>query len=399
MSKSKTKTPKNPSTTTPLSPLTREKMATELPEYFKCPISLDIMSDPVILSSGHTFDRSSIQRWIDSGHRTCPITKLPLPDTPSLIPNHALRSLISNYAPAFSTANHQLSPTRSDSESDSLSQLASLISTLTSRASNAEQKAEALGRITALSKSNPVFRSRLTESGAVSAVLRCVDSGDGGAGLQEKALSLLLSLSLDSDDNKVGLVAEGAVARIITALAGPAAATAATVLTSLAVVEVNKATIGAHPGAVRCLVQLLRTGRGRERKEAATALFTLCSFPENRRRTVDCGAVPILIRMAKSGLERAVEVIGLLAKCKEGREEIVKCEGVVEILVDYVKNGSSRGVQYGLLTLNLICCCSERVKKLVKNEGVLEICLGLIQDDNEKIHRVASNLAKVLQEK
>ncbi|KAK7861327.1 u-box domain-containing protein 8 [Quercus suber] len=70
----------------------------QFPDDFKCPISLEIMSDPVILSSGHTFDRASIQRWLDAGHRTCPITKLPLPENPSLIPNHALRSLISNFA-------------------------------------------------------------------------------------------------------------------------------------------------------------------------------------------------------------------------------------------------------------------------------------------------------------
>ncbi|MFS8032666.1 putative transcription factor C2H2 family [Helianthus anomalus] len=67
------------------------------PGDFKCPISLEIMFDPVILSSGHTFDRSSVQRWLDAGHRTCPITKLPLFGNPSLIHNHALRSLISNY--------------------------------------------------------------------------------------------------------------------------------------------------------------------------------------------------------------------------------------------------------------------------------------------------------------
>ncbi|CBI38301.3 unnamed protein product, partial [Vitis vinifera] len=135
------------------------RMATQFPDDFKCPISLEIMSDPVILSSGHTFDRSSIQRWLDSGHRTCPITKLPLSEHPSLIPNHALRSLISNY-----TLLHSL---------DQLNQF---------------------------SKRNPAFRRRLTESGAVSAVLNCVGSEDSS--LQEKALSLLLNLSLD-DDNKI----------------------------------------------------------------------------------------------------------------------------------------------------------------------------------------------------
>lgn len=371
-------------------------MATELPEYFKCPISLEIMSDPVILSSGHTFDRASIQRWIDAGHRTCPITKLPLPDPPILIPNHALRSLISNYTP--------LPPTRPNSDPDSLSQLGSLISTLTSPKSSSSAKLDSLSQLASLSKSNPTFRQRLTESGAVSLVLRCVDSDDPA--IQEKSLSLLLTLSLDDDNNKVGLVAEGAVGKLVAALHGRAPAVAATVLTSLAVVEVNKATIGAFPGAVGALVRLLRAGRGgRERKEAATALFALCSFPENRRRAVDCGAVPVLARAAGSGLERAVEVMGLLGKCQEGREEMIKCDGVVEILVGFVtkNNGrssssSSRGVQYGLLTLNSLCSCSERIKDEVRKHGVLEVCLGLIEDDNEKIRRVASSLAEILQD-
>ncbi|KAL9236701.1 hypothetical protein vseg_011337 [Gypsophila vaccaria] len=366
-------------------------MANELPDYFKCPISLEIMSDPVILSSGHTFDRGSIQRWIDAGHRTCPITKLPLPDPPTLIPNHALRSLISNYTP-----HHQLA--RVNSDPDSPSQLGSLISTLASPRSSAEAKVDSVSRLAGLTKSNPGLRARLTESGAASAVLRCVDADDPG--LRHKAISLLLELSLD-DDSKVGLVAEGAVGKLVAALnsgSSTTSAVAATVLTSLAVLEVNKATIGAYPGAVRSLVSLLSSGKGRDRKEAATALFTICSFPENRRRAVDCGAVPALLSMARSGLERAIEVLGLLAKCKEGRQEIIDRDEAVEILVKYVKFGSARGVQYGLLTLNLVCCCSDKIKEEVKNEGVLEICLRLIVDDNEKISKVASNLAKVLQE-
>ncbi|KAH7545859.1 hypothetical protein FEM48_Zijuj01G0138300 [Ziziphus jujuba var. spinosa] len=359
-------------------------MATEFPDDFKCPISLEIMSDPVILSSGHTFDRVSIQRWLDAGHRTCPITKLPLPDHPSLIPNHALRSLISNYA--------LVSPPKLQQQPEPQA----LISTLTSPSSSLDSKLNSLDQLTRLSKRDSAFRSKLTESGAVSAVLKCIGSDDPG--LQEKALSLLLNLSLD-DDNKVGLVAEGAIGRIIGALQGGSSncrALAATMLTSLAVVEVNKATIGAYPYAIRTLVSLLSDGKGREKKEAATALYAICSFPDNRRRAVQCGAVPILMRIADSGLERAVEVLGLLAKCREGREEMERFEGCVRILVRILKNGSSRGIQYALLTLNSLCCFSEEMCGEARKEGILEICMGLLDDDYEKIWRNASNLIQVL---
>ncbi|XP_068324862.1 U-box domain-containing protein 8-like [Pyrus communis] len=375
-------------------------MATQFPVDFKCPISLEIMSDPVILSSGHTFDRASIQRWLDAGHRTCPISKLPLPDHPSLIPNHALRSLISTYtllSPAklqhqYHPHHHQYHHHRQQRHS----QPQTPVSTLTSPASTLESKLDSLDQLTGLSKRDAAFRAKLTESGAVSAVLKCVDSEEPR--LQEKALTLLLNVSLD-DDNKVGLVAEGAIARIVEVLQGGSPnsrAVAATMLTSLAVVEVNKATIGAYPYAIRALVSLLRDGKSREQKEAATALYTICLFPDNRRRAVECGAVSFLIRIAESGLERAVEVLGLLAKCKEGREEMERFNGCVGILVRVLENGSSRGVQYALLTLNSLCSYSKRMRVDAKNEGALAICVSLVEDDNERIRKNASNFVQVL---
>ncbi|KAF4397994.1 hypothetical protein G4B88_019715 [Cannabis sativa] len=358
-------------------------MEAQFPEDFRCPISLEIMSDPVILCSGHTFERASIQRWLDAGHRTCPITKLPLPEYPSLIPNHALRSLISNYALVSPPKLHH----------QPLGEPQALITTLSSPSSTLDSKLDSVDQLIRLSKRDAAFRSKLTDSGVVTAVLRCVGSND--LILQEKALSLLINLSLD-DDNKLGLVAEGAIGQIVTALLGGGSsncrALAATVLTSLAVVDVNKATIGAYPYAIWALVSLLKDGKGREKREAATALYAICLFPDNRRRAVQCGAVPILMRIADSGLDRSVEVLGLLGKCKEGREEMVNFNGCVRVLVRVLKNGSSRGIQYALLTLNSLCCYNEATCLEAIKQGVLEICIGLLDDDNEKIRRNASNL-------
>ncbi|CAK8577850.1 unnamed protein product [Lathyrus sativus] len=363
-------------------------MATHLPEHFKCPISLEIMSDPVILSSGHTFDRPSIQRWLDDGHRTCPITKLPLPDNPSLIPNHALRSLISTYT--LLPPLHQI-----------MSQPETLISSLTASSSSSDFKIDSLRQLGRLSKRDANFRRRLVDSGAVFAVLFCIDSSSGDTKLQEKALSLLLNLSLD-DDTKIGLVAEGAISRVVAFLLRAASADcralAATIITSLAVVEVNKATIGAFPGAIGALVAILRDGKGRERKEAATALYALCCFRDNRKRAVDCGAVPILMRCVECGLERGVEVIGVLAKCKEGREQLESYSGCVQILARVLRNGSSRGIQYSLLALTSLCFYSKEMLLVTLQEGVLEICLGLLEDDSEKVRRNSSNLIRLLRD-
>ncbi len=58
-----------------------------------CPITQQPFVDPVITSDGHTYERSAIQQWFDTGKRTSPVTGALLPNT-TLIPNHALRSAL-----------------------------------------------------------------------------------------------------------------------------------------------------------------------------------------------------------------------------------------------------------------------------------------------------------------
>ncbi len=62
---------------------------------FKCPISMAIMNDPVIAADGHSYERTEIERWLQSND-TSPITNLRLAHK-NLIPNHALRNAIEQY--------------------------------------------------------------------------------------------------------------------------------------------------------------------------------------------------------------------------------------------------------------------------------------------------------------
>ncbi|KAG8059044.1 hypothetical protein GUJ93_ZPchr0002g24758 [Zizania palustris] len=75
----------------------------KVPTFFQCPISLDVMRSPVSLCTGVTYDRASIQRWIDSGNTTCPATMLELPST-DLVPNLTLRRLIALWASTAAAA-------------------------------------------------------------------------------------------------------------------------------------------------------------------------------------------------------------------------------------------------------------------------------------------------------
>ncbi|CAL5090322.1 unnamed protein product [Urochloa decumbens] len=67
-----------------------------VPSYFICPIVQDVMRDPLIAADGFTYEAEAIREWLDSGHRTSPMTNLELPHR-DLLPNHALRSAIQEW--------------------------------------------------------------------------------------------------------------------------------------------------------------------------------------------------------------------------------------------------------------------------------------------------------------
>ncbi|XP_071685745.1 U-box domain-containing protein 33-like isoform X2 [Rutidosis leptorrhynchoides] len=68
----------------------------QIPHYFICPIFLEVMQDPVVAADGFTYEAEAIRGWLDSGHKTSPMTNLELPNT-NLVPNLALRSAIQEW--------------------------------------------------------------------------------------------------------------------------------------------------------------------------------------------------------------------------------------------------------------------------------------------------------------
>jgi ankyrin repeat protein len=59
---------------------------------FLCPITHEVMKDPVILSDGHTYEKEAILKWLE-GHDTSPLTNEILPSL-EIIPNIVLKNVI-----------------------------------------------------------------------------------------------------------------------------------------------------------------------------------------------------------------------------------------------------------------------------------------------------------------
>jgi Mg-chelatase subunit ChlD len=73
-----------------------------IPNEFLCPISYDLMTDPVICEDGQTYDRVSIEAWLKT-HNTSPMTNQRI-NAANLKPNYALKSLIANHLAAGGAA-------------------------------------------------------------------------------------------------------------------------------------------------------------------------------------------------------------------------------------------------------------------------------------------------------
>ena len=67
----------------------------DIPEEFKCPITLCIMKDPVIMTDGQTYEREAIANHLKTSPLS-PITRKPL-NMKDATPNYALKSMIEKY--------------------------------------------------------------------------------------------------------------------------------------------------------------------------------------------------------------------------------------------------------------------------------------------------------------
>lgn len=147
----------------------------EHPEEFKCPISMRLMYDPVIIASGKTFERFWIEKWFNEGNKTCPITHMKL-DNLYLTPNSAMKGLISKWSfelgltipdPCLEAHFASLSSLKSQS-SNSISSFGSSMNHLCLQSSSVSLRSSVTNYGSEMSddKSDESFRYRLSQMNA-----------------------------------------------------------------------------------------------------------------------------------------------------------------------------------------------------------------------------------------
>ncbi|KAL8142042.1 hypothetical protein V2J09_015074 [Rumex salicifolius] len=381
----------------------RKPDAVSIPEDFLCPISLEIMRDPVIVATGQTYERSYIQRWIDSGNLTCPKTQQKLQNF-TLTPNYVLRSLISQWClknnieppTAFVTGKLKKSDGSFRDVSGDIVAIQSLVRNLTSR--SLEECRAAVREIRFLSKRSTDNRILIAEAGAIPVLVNLSTSND--VLTQENAVTAILNLSI-YENNKELIMLAGATTSIVQVLRNgsmEARENAAATLFSLSLADENKIIIGAS-GAIPALVELLQSGSPRGKKDAATALFNLCIYQGNKGRAVRAGIITALLKMLtesnRSMVDEALTILSVLGSHLDAKVAIVKA-GMIPVMVDLVRTGLPRNKENAAAILLALC------KRDLENLGCL-IRLGasvplneLAKSGTERAKRKATSLLELL---
>ncbi|KAJ0657648.1 putative adaptor protein Cbl domain superfamily [Helianthus annuus] len=368
-----------------------------IPDDFRCPISLELMKDPVIVSTGQTYERSSIQKWLNAGHKTCPKTQQTLLHT-ALTPNYVLKSLIALWCDSngveLPKSNNK--PGRSGSECDR-TVIGSLLQKLV--IGDSDEQRSAAGELRLLAKRNADNRVCIAEAGAIPLLVELLSSRDGRT--QEHAVTALLNLSIN-EANKGIIVSVGAIPEIVDVLKNgstEARENAAATLFSLSVLDENKVAIGAA-GAIPPLIDLLQEGTPRGKKDAATAIFNLCIYQGNKVRAVRAGIVPPLMRLLKDAsggmMDEALAILAILASHHEGKMAIAEADPM-EVLVEVIRSGSARNRENGSAVLWSLCAGDIRLLKIVKELGAEEVLKELSENGTDRAKRKAGSVLELLQ--
>ncbi|KAL6655932.1 hypothetical protein ACP70R_006758 [Stipagrostis hirtigluma subsp. patula] len=336
------------------------------PDALQCPITLDLMTDPVTVSTGQTYDRASITRWIKAGCRTCPVTGERL-HTADVVPNAALRGIIERM----------------------------LLSNGVSLPDTEARK---------LSKHCVFYRECLVEANAVPWLLCLLSSTD--ASVQDNAVASLLNLS-KHPGGRAALFEAGGVGLVVDVINVGARAeaqqNAAAILFYLSSNPEHAEEIGRIPEAIPTLVQLIRDGAPRGRKNAMVSLYGLLQCASNHGKAVATGAVSALAALLSADRDDlAGDALALLARLAEqpvGAAAVLARPGLVARVAEALAASASRSAKDHCVALLVALCRhgGDRVVALLgRMPGLMASLYTLVADGSPQTCKKARALLNLI---
>ncbi|XP_020236606.1 U-box domain-containing protein 26 isoform X1 [Cajanus cajan] len=384
-------------------------LGVHIPYHFRCPISLELMRDPVTVCTGQTYDRASIESWVSTGNTTCPVTRATLTDF-TLIPNHTLRRLIQEWCVDNRAFGVERIPTPKQPADPAL--VRSLLNQTSSVSAPANLRLNSLRRLRQLARDSDKNRSLIASaSHNVRQILLSIVFDAAADDLRHESLALLVMFPL-AESECAALASDSEKINYLSRLLSHNSFDVR--VNSAALIEIVVA--GTHSPELRAqvsnvdeiydgVVDLLRNpiSHPRALKIGIKALFALCLVKQTRHKAVAAAAPAVLVdRLAdfeKCDAERALATVELLCRIPEGCAAFAGHALTVPMLVKIILKISDRATEYAAGALLSLCSESERCQREAVAAGVLTQLLLLVQSDcTERAKRKAQMLLKLLRD-
>ncbi|PPR98988.1 hypothetical protein GOBAR_AA21687 [Gossypium barbadense] len=377
----------------------------DVPPFFICPISLEFMKDPVTVSTGITYDRESIEKWLFSGkNTTCPVTKQVIVDC-ELTPNHTLRRLIQSWC--LLNASHGIERIPTPKPPISKAQIIKLLDD----AKSPQQQIKCLRRLQSIASQNVTNKRCMESSGAVEFLVSIVSNNDSTVAEEstiDEALSILYSLQLSEAALKKLMAKNGdfvvSLTRVMQGGSYESRVYAVLLLKSMVEMAGPMQLINLRPELFVELVKVLCDQISQRATKAALKLLVYtCPLGRNKIKAAAAGVVPVLINMLldsseKRACEMILTVLDAVCGCAEGRLELISHGAGLAIVSKKILRvsqvASERAVRI-LLSISKFCATINVLQEMLQLGVVTKLCLVLQLDCGYKTKEKAREVLKL----
>ncbi|XP_058187320.1 U-box domain-containing protein 28-like [Rhododendron vialii] len=401
----------------------RDDLCITVPSFFRCPISLDVMKSPVSLCTGVTYDRSSIQRWLDGGNNTCPATMQVL-QTKDFVPNHNLQRLIRIWSDSALTRRPS-DPTRTNPPPHITRDQARYLITEIQNPNPNPNLFDAITKLVSFAKDSDQNRKLLATTDRFLPVLVEILTNSissimiiGNSMNYIEELFVLLELVLreyrDRDSVTKSIVAkrDPVNSLMISVLKQGSLASrvaVARVLESIATDADQSKSFFAEQSecddVVWELFRLMSTESDSVAIEAAlSALICVAKLKRIRVRLVRLGCVKALEKLlcnpnSSAGVnERVLRLLETVSSCKEGRAEMCRDEACVSAVVRRMLKVSAAATESAVAVLWSLCYLFREeaaAEAVVRSNGLTKILLIMQSNCSPAAKQMAGDLLKV----
>jgi hypothetical protein len=375
----------------------------DVPPFFLCPISLELMKDPVTVSTGITYDRENIEKWLFSGkNNTCPATKQALPADCDLTPNHTLRRLIQSWCTMNASYGVERIPTPKPPISKT--QIAKLLND----ANSPNLKIKCLQKLRSIASESAANKRCMEAAGAVEFLASIVSSTTVEEASSGDALSILYSLQLSEAALKILIGKNGefikSLIRIMQRGSYESRAYSILLLKSMMEVADPMQMIRLETEFFVEIVQVLHDQISQQATSAALKLLIqLSPWGRNRIKAVNGGAVSVLIELLLDSSERRacemmLMVVDILCGCAEGRAELLEHAAGLAIVSKKIMRVSHVATDKAVRILSLVSKFSATpvvVEEMLQLGVVAKLCLMLQTDGENKAKEKAKEILKL----